>query len=224
MVELTGIRAREVMTPRVDMPLFNLEEPREALCRMIRQAHEERVFVYEDSMDQVLGWVASRDVFLRADVPVRDLLRPVRFVPETQLVESLLRQFRKMDTPVAVVVDEYGGTAGLVDAEHIFEEIFGDIRQEFEPVEELAQQLDDGSYLLGGELSTRAWSEVLGESFDAPGVDTVGGLVTALLGRIPEVGDSVAWRGLWFTVEAMDERRVALVRIESQDDEEGGRS
>ena len=218
-VELAAIRVSEVMVPRVDMPMFNLDDGRERLHELIRETHEDRVVVYEGSRDNVLGILVSRDAFVQADRPVREFLRPVRFVPETQTVESLLRQFRETGDPIAIVADEYGGTAGLVSLEHVFEEVVGEIRNEFEEAVEPVRQLDEDTYLLAGDLNTREWRQLLGVGFDPPGVDTVGGFVTALLGHIPSLGEGVAWRGLWFQVEEMAGRRVDLVRVERMREE-----
>jgi len=208
------IRVKEVMTPRVDVPMFDIAEGREAFCERVRKTREDRVLVYEGSVDNVLGLVVVRDVYIHSSAGLRELLRPLRFVPETQTVESLLRQFRNERHAVALVVDEYGGTAGLVDQEQILEEVVGQIRDEWEPVERPVEQLDEDAYLVAGDLSMRAWEELLGGGHDLPGVETLGGLVTALLGRIPARGDAVSWRGLWLTVERMEGPRVMLVRVE----------
>ena len=213
-VGLSTIRVREVMTPRVDVPMFNLADGRAAFCARVRQSHEDRVLAYEGTMDNVLGLLLSREVFVRAEADLRELLRPLRYVPETQRVESLLRQFRKGRHAVAIVVDEFGGTAGLVDLEQILEEVVGEIRDEFEPEVQMVERLGEDRYVLAGDLNMREWQELLGAELVRPGVETLGGLVAALLGRIPEAGDSVNWRGLWFTVEKMDGRRVEFVRVE----------
>jgi len=213
-VALGMIRVKEVMTPRVDVPMFNIADGREVFCERVGKTHEDRVLVYEGSMDNVLGLVVARDVYIHSNAGLRELLRPLRFVPETQTVESLLRQFRKERHAVALVLDEYGGTAGLVDQEQILEEVVGQIRDDLEPVEQPVEQLDEGTYLVAGDLSMREWEELLGGGHGLPGVETLGGLMTALLGRIPERGDRVSWRGLWFTVERMEGARVMLVRVE----------
>lgn len=213
-VDLADIRVRQVMLPRVDMPLFNLADSREKLHELIRRTHEERIVVFEGSSDSVVGLLSSRSVFLNSEKPVRALLQPVRFAPDTQPVESLLRQFRRMSDPVAVVVDEFGGTAGLVTQELILEQVLGQIREEFEPVERPVERVDEDTYVLAGDLNTREWRQFLGVGFDSPGVETLAGVVTSLLGRIPHTGERVNHRGLCFTVERMSGRRVELVRVQ----------
>jgi len=217
---LGTIRAREIMVPRVDVPMFDLNDDRGRLHDLIRRTGEERIPVYAGSRDNVIGMLVSRRVLLHPEKPIRELLEPVRFVPETQTLESLLRHFRETGDPVAVVVDEYGGTSGLVDLERVFEQVVGEIRDESESAAQPVRQIDADTYLLEGDLNAREWREHLGVSFDRPGVETVGGFVTALLGRIPRTGDTVVWRGLRFTVERMTGRRVDLVRVEREREEE----
>ena len=125
-VDLTNLRARELMTPRVDMPLFNVAAGAEGFCELVKIDRQERMLAYEGSADNVVGMLFTRDVLLHPEAEIRSLLRPVRFVPETQPVEALLRYFTHARDSVAIVVDEYGGTAGLVTLEHILEEIVGE--------------------------------------------------------------------------------------------------
>ena len=219
-VELANISVNGAMTPRVDMVLFDLAAGLDAFCNLVRKTHEERIAAYEGSRDNIVGVLVAREVFLHPEQDLRSMLRPVRFVPETQTVESLLRQFRKTKEPFAIVVDEYGGTAGLVTLEHILEEVVGQIRDEFEAKETPVQQLDEDTYLLDGDLNTHEWRQFLGVGFDPPGIETLAGFVVSLLGRIPKEGDSVEWRGLRFIVEKMSGRRVVLVRVERKLDEE----
>ena len=219
-VELAQIPVNEVMTPRVDMVMFDIAQDRNAFCDRVRATHENRVAVYEESRDNVIGILRARDVFLKPDKDLRELVRPLRFVPETQTVESLLRQFGRSEEPVAVVVDEYGGTAGMVTLEHLLEEVVGEIRSEFEEEEEPVQALDEDTYLLAGDLNTHEWRQLLGVGFDPPGIETVAGFVMSLLGRIPREGDTVEWRGLRFAVTKMAGRRVEQVRVERMREEE----
>ena len=219
-IEIGSIRVSEVMTPRVDTTMFDLASGREAFCALVKETHEERIPAYEGSMDNVLGVLVAREVFLRPEKEIRSLPRPVPFVPETQTVESLLRRFRETGGHMAVVVDEYGGTSGLVTMEHLMEEVVGNIRDEFEVEETPVEELDADTYLLAGDLSTRDWRHLLGVGFDPPGIETVAGFVIHLLGRIPREGDFVEWRGLRFGVERMSGRRVVRVRVQRIRDEE----
>jgi len=219
-VELARIPVNEVMTPRVDMVMFDIRDSRDALCDLIRRSHESRIPVCRESRDDVIGFIRARDVFLNPEKAPADLLHPLQFVPETQTVESLLRLFRGSEDPVAVAVDEYGGTAGWVTLEHLMEEVVGDIRGEFEEEEEPVKALDEDTYLLAGDLNTHEWRQLLGVGFDPPGIETVAGFVTSLLGRIAREGDAIAWRGLRFVVVKMTGRRIRRVRVERIREEE----
>ena len=219
-VELAQVRVNEVMVPRVDMPMFNLAQDREAFNALVRVTHEERIPVYDGTRDNVVGMVVAREVLLRPERDIRSFIRPVRFVPETQTTESLLRRFRETQEPIAVVVDEYGGTAGMVTLEHLLEEIVGDLRGEFEPDKTPVQRLDEDTYLLAGDLNTHEWRQLLGVGFDPPGIETVAGFAISLLGKIPEEGDTVEWRGLRFVVEKMSGRRVLQVSVQRMRDHE----
>ena len=120
---------------------------------------------------------------------------------------------------MAIVVDEYGGTAGLVTLEDILEEVVGEIRDEFDTAPEPVRRIDERTYLVRGDLSTRDWSELFGIPVASPRFDTVAGLVTSLLGHLPREGDQVSYRGVLFTVERMRRHRIELIRIETA---EGG--
>ena len=213
-VELARIPVNEVMTPRVDMVIFDIADSRETLCDLIRRSHESRIPACRESRDDVIGFIRARDVFLDREKAPADLVRPLQFVPETQTVESLIRRLQGAEDPVAVVVDEYGGTSGWVTLEHLIEEIVGDIRGEFEPEEEPVKTLDEDTYLLAGDLNTHEWRQLLGVGFDPPGIETVAGFVTSLLGRIAREGDAIEWRGLRFAVVRMTGRRIRQVRVE----------
>jgi putative hemolysin len=213
-VDLATLRAKELMTPRVDMPLFNVAAGAEGFRELVQIDRQERMLAYEGSADNVVGMLFTRDVLLHPEVEIRSLLRPVRFVPETQPVEALLRYFTQARDSVAIVVDEYGGTAGLVTIEHILEEIVGEIREKPRAGEPPVRRLDEDTYLLAGNLSTRDWRPLLGAGFDPGGVETLGGFVMSLLGHVPKEGESIERRGLRFLVEKMSGRRVTRVRVQ----------
>jgi CBS domain containing-hemolysin-like protein len=219
-VELASIRAREVMLPRVDMPLFDIDGGRDDLCDLVRRTRPELVLACRESKDNVIGMIDARDVFLRPSADLPSLLKPVRFVPETASVEGLLREFGRTGEKVVVVADEYGGTAGMVTLEHILEEVVGELREEDELKSDPVQQIDEETYLLEGDLNAREWRPLLEAGFERAGVETVGGFVMSLLGRVPREGDAVTHRGLRFTVEKMSGRRIRRVRVQLVGEEE----
>jgi CBS domain containing-hemolysin-like protein len=137
----------------------------------------------------------------------------VPFVPETKTVEDLLHEFRDMRRHTAIVVDEHGGTAGMITLEDILEEVVGEIRDEFEPREPVVRVVGPDTYVVPGYLSTRAWRDVFGISLTSPDFETVGGFVVSLLGRLPKEGDSVSYAGLVFTVESVRGHRIRRLRV-----------
>lgn len=165
--------------------------------------------LYGGQIDNVLGAVEMRDLVLAPKAPLAELLRPVPFVPEQQTVESLLQFFRKRRVDTAVVVDEYGGVAGSVSVEDVAEELFGPLQPH--DATEMAELLGPGRYRLSGSLPIHDLTKAFGLRPGRNSVATVGGWVTALLGRIPQEDDVARWRHVTLTVEHMERHRVASV-------------
>jgi len=212
-VDLGQTRVKQIMTPRVDMSAFALDGSREEFLALVKRTHHKRYPLYRQTLDDISHFVRTRDVLLQPGKTVKDLAVPAAFVPETQTVEGLLRQLRDQKMGAMIVVDEYGGTAGMVTIEDVIEEVFGEIEDEYDEPAAEPRQVAADAYMLPGNLSLAAWRELFGQSLPELNVDTVGGLVTALLGRLPKVGDSARYRGLEFTVSAMRGRRVDKVRL-----------
>ena len=212
-VDIGQTRVKQIMVPRVDMSVFRNGSGRERFLEVFRATPHKRYLCYGETLDDIENVLFTRDVLLAPQAELRGLLRPVVFVPETKTVESLLHMFRRQGLDFAVVVDEYGGTAGMVTIEDVIEEIFGEIVDEFDPVGPEVREEPDGSYLLKGDLSLETWREMFGHELPSANVDTVGGIVTALLGRMPKAGDTVTFQNLEFGVESMRGRRVESVRL-----------
>jgi putative hemolysin len=208
-VELSLLKVRHVMQPRVDMIVCDLAEPPAAARNSMQQHHLTKIPVYAGNVDNVIGVVALRQLFLKPGVPLDRLVQPVQFVPEQKTVESLLEFFRKTETDMAVVVDEYGGIAGSVRLEDIAEELFG--RIETPPSLEPITLLGPFQYRLAGDLAIHDWAEVLGIDLEETRVSTIGGLVTALVGKIPKKGDTAYIGNLKFTVERVRRHRIETV-------------
>jgi CBS domain containing-hemolysin-like protein len=164
----------------------------------------------------VAGVVDAKTAFLNPDRPLSDLLRPVHYVPESKTVESLLKDFRARRIQFAVVVDEYGGLAGLVTLEDCLEEIVGEIEDETDkPSGDAVRRVSEAEYLVAGNLSVRGWAEAFDLDLPTGGAryTTVAGFVTSLLGRLPRPGDVARWRNLELVVEEVRHRRVTRVRL-----------
>jgi putative hemolysin len=220
-LDFGNIQVKEVMVPRVDVTFCDLADMTRGFLRLSRQTRHKKIPVYEDTVDNIVGVVHAKDVFLNPNGKLRDFVRPIQFVPELQTIESLLRQFRRQHTQMAIVVDEYGGTAGLVTLEDILEEIVGEILDEFDRHEEPIKQIDGNKYFVAGNLNIYDWSEHFGVKLESPECDTVGGFVVSLLGRIPQNGDRVAYEDFVFTVKNVRKRRITSLQQEHV--EVGGR-
>jgi len=222
-VELEGIRVAEILTPRVDMITLDLSDRDEErrwfqVARALAKRHT-WMPVVRGGADDVAGLVRLRDVLARPEASLESLVQPVVFVPALASVLDLLRILRGSGAAEAVVVDEYGGTAGIVTLENVFEEIVGDLRVEGEREARAVTAIGDGRFRVSGELSIRDWNEQFGREVVPAGFETVGGLVAALLGRIPREGDSVSMGGIRITVNAVRGRRVESVDLRVLADE-----
>jgi putative hemolysin len=214
-VELTDVTAGEIMIPRVDVVAFDVEKPVAELIELFRETGFRKIPVYRGDLDSVLGVVHAKRLLLHPETPLEQLIRPVSFLPEAANLEKLLAQFRKTRQQMAVVVDEYGGTAGLVTLEDVLEEIVGDIPDyREEPSRPAVQKLTPTRYLVSGDLSIRDWAEAFGLEPVKGRISTIGGLAATLLHRIPREGDSVDYHNLRLTVHAMRRRRVEAVRLD----------
>ena len=213
-IELDEIRVREIMTPRVDV-LF-LDVSGEGRQRVLRQALEARTTwlpVIDGEPDRIVGRVNLRSLVAEPERPIGQLVMPVKFVPEVASVLSALQSLREDRTSEAVVVDEWGGTAGIVTVENVFEEIVGDLRAEGEVHVPAVRALGEGRYRVAGGLSIREWNEAFALRVVPTEFETVGGFVTALLGRIPRAGDKVRVEELEMEVHEVRGRRVVTVDI-----------
>jgi putative hemolysin len=215
---------KEIMLPRVDMNLYDIADPVQGLIELARETKETKFPIYEETSDNIIGIVHAKDIFLNPKAQLRDILKPVQFVPEPKSIEGLLRQFRREGSQLAIVVDEHGGTAGLITLEDIIEEIVGEIQDEHEKPRETINKIDENKYLISGNLSLRDWSDTFGVEIEPMGVDTIGGLVITLLEHIPQKGDSVKYEDFVFTVEGVRKRRITSIlqemKVKSKSDED----
>jgi len=214
-VHLTGIRVCDIMVPRVDVISYDVHDPSQGLIDLFARTRLRKVPVYDGKIDNVLGVIHAKRLLLNRSRPLRELVSPVVFIPEAANIERALLQFRVRRAQTAMVVDEYGGIAGLVTLEDIAEQIVGDIEETQQtPRGKPVRRIARGVYMLDGDLAIHEWAQAFGIDLAERRVSTVGGFMTSLLGRIPVVGDQAAYRNLNFTVEQMRGRRVSLVRLE----------
>src|SRR3954469_4726725 len=219
-IELGDQRIHEVMVPRIAMVTLPVTASMEqAIDVVIEQGHS-RIPVYEQSIDEIVGILYAKDLlpFLKASVGsrpnLRSILRTPVFVPESMSVDDLLHEFQRRKVHIAIVLDEYGGTAGLATIEDLLEEIVGEIQDEYDAEEPLIVRLDDDQARIDGRADIDDLADLFGTDLgldDADEYDTVGGLIYHRLGTVPRPGDQVSMDGLTLTVETTDGRRVGKV-------------
>jgi magnesium and cobalt exporter, CNNM family len=226
-LELGEQRVHEVMVPRIDIKGLPVTATPDEIIEMIVGEGHSRIPVYEESIDNVLGILYAKDLlpFLaRGEQPeVRSILREPLFVPESISVDDLLHNFQRGKVHIAIVLDEYGGTAGLVTIEDLIEEIVGEIQDEYDVEEPMVEQLSDDEARVDGRASIDDLTEHFGVDLDGADreqYDTVGGLVYHEIGGVPNVGDTVEVDGLTLTVESTDGRRVGKVLVVRQRDDD----
>ena len=214
--------ARELMTPRIDVLAFDARRPFEELAKLFSESKYSRIPIYENSIDQITGIVHVKDIYdavLRNEPhPAARLARAPYFVSETKKVSELLREFQSEHLQVAVVVDEYGGTAGLITIEDVVEEIVGEISDEHEDEEATVVDLGDHTWLVNGLLRVETLEELLDVDLSGDDYETVAGLIFTTLGRVPAVGAVVTKNGFRFLVDRADRRRIYRVRVSKDPD------
>lgn len=214
--------AHELMTPRIDVLAFDARRPIEELARLFSESKYSRIPIYENSIDTITGIVHVKDLFdavLRSErKPVSELARPPYFVSETKRVSELLREFQSEHLQVAVVVDEYGGTAGLITIEDVIEDIVGEIADEHEDEEDTLVELGEGTYLVSGLLRVETLEKTLGANLAGDDYETVAGMIFTTLGRVPSVGTVVNKNGFRFEVDRADRRRIYRVKVAKDPD------
>ncbi len=218
-LEMNETVAREVMVPRIDMVAIDVETSFQDALNTIISAGHSRIPVYEEHIDHIIGILYAKDI-LRCfrdqmiDMPIRELLRPPYFVPVSKKVDVLFQEMQKQRVHIATVIDEYGGTAGLVTIEDIIEEIMGDIQDEYDVEDTYIQVISADAYLLNSRLDVYSLSKLLDIALDTDEADTLGGFLFSLMEHVPEPGESIEYAGWRFTVLALDGRRIEQVRIE----------
>lgn len=217
-VEFGDTMVREVMTPRVDVVCIGEEATVGDLKKLLKEKKFSRIPVYRGQIDNIVGIISSKEVFDylnegEDDTPLAPLMRPPYFVPETKEVGDLLRELQIGKRHIAIVVDEYGGTAGLVTIEDILEEIVGEIWDEYDQEAEPIVSERDGVVIALGKADVEEISRTLGVDLQEEGFETIGGLVFDTLGRIPKSGERFEHRGVRIEILEADQRRIRKVRI-----------
>lgn len=214
-LEFTDTVVRQVMVPRIDMNVLEDTDTVDQAVEEILRCGHSRIPVYQDTVDNIVGIVLAKDL-LRLQKqgggkPVRGVMRPAFFVPENKKVSDLLAEFRAGNQQLAIVRDEYGGTAGLVTVEDLIEEIVGEIRDEYDQEEPQIIPLEGSRWALDARLSIEDLNEELDLDLPEDEYETVGGFVFGLLGTEPKVGDSVVYEGWRFTITEKKDSRLRKI-------------
>jgi CBS domain containing-hemolysin-like protein len=208
------------MVPRVDILAVERDAPWSGVMERVLSSEHARLPVYDDTIDHIVGILYAKDllplVLTRQPLDARwtTLVRPATFVPGSKMIDAQLRDFRATGTHIAIVVDEYGGTAGLITIEDILEEIVGDIRDEYDVEESPIEEQEGRRYWVSGRVSLDDLSAALGHRFEREDVATVGGLIFQTLGRVPRAGEELTLDGFRIVVERVTRRRIERVYFE----------
>jgi gliding motility-associated protein GldE len=214
--------AREIMTSRVDIVALDINTPFPDVLKCIVENNYSRIPVYQGTQDNIIGVLYIKDLLPHLGKPTsfrwQSLIRPPYFVPETKMIDDLLRDFQSNKVHMAIVVDEFGGTSGLVTMEDIIEEIVGEINDEYDDEEKPYQRLNQNTYIFEAkilladfikilDLDDEYFEEVEGEA------DTLAGLLLEIKGEFPQLHEKITYKGFSFEIMEMDERRIVKVKV-----------
>lgn len=226
--KFSDLTAKQVMIPRTDMICIPIDMPLEELNKLAAENQYTRYPVYEDDIDHIIGLVHVKDLYslsIKDEVcPISKILRDVLLVPETITMDNLVLEFKKRKGQMAIVVDEFGGTSGLVTLEDVIEEIFGDVQDEFDEEEEVTDEIKEvapNTYIANSMMRLDEFAEffqINEKEIDDDDIDTIGGLVVKLLGRIAEVNDTVTFNNITFVVKEVDGARITKLEIIKHDE------
>lgn len=216
--KFSDLTAKQVMVPRTDMACIPSDITAAELNAITTDSQYTRYPVYEENLDHITGFIHVKDLYslsMKGETfSLEKLIRPVLLVPETITMDNLVREFKKCQGQMAIVIDEFGGTSGLITLEDVLEEIFGEVQDEFDADEEAdIKELSEDTYLANAMMRLDEITEFFGVEIIDEDVDTIGGFVVKLLGRIAQIGDKVKIDNLEFTVEAIDGARITKLII-----------
>lgn len=217
--ELGDTLVREVMVPRIDVVALDVSTPMLEALDTIMQAGHSRIPVFQETIDNVQGVLYAKDLLYylregRVDIPLSKVLREAYFIPETKKASDLLPDLQQRRVHMAIVVDEYGGVAGLVTIEDLLEEIVGEIQDEYDTEEPFVEFIDDNEYIFDARVDLDDLNRLMSVALPTEDSDTLGGFIYTELGKVPVVGDRVVFGEMDFTVESVSGRRIRKVRVE----------
>jgi CBS domain containing-hemolysin-like protein len=222
LVDFKSIIAREVMTPRVDIKSIPFDTSFEDVVGMITESGHSRIPIHQDGLDNIIGMLYAKDVLVflgnkaaEKNFNLKNIARETMFVPETKLISELFKDFQEKNMHVGIVVDEYGGTAGLISLEDLLEEIVGEIQDEYDDEDNEIIKINDGKFILLGKVDIDEVNELLGENFssDDDDYDTIGGFIFQQAGNIPEKDYHFDYLDYNFKVLEVENNRISKVMV-----------
>jgi putative hemolysin len=217
-LEFTDTTVKEIMVPRPDIIGLDISMPRDVLVRKVIEEGYSRLPVYNGTIDNIIGIIYSKDLLSLLEhrdlIVLQDIIRPAYFVPESKQISQLLREFQQKKAHIAIVIDEFGGTEGIITMEDIIEEIVGEIHDEYDEVSKSIEQARDGSVTVDARMSVGDFNQQFKARLpEAPEYETLAGFIQKELGRMPDVGDTVTYQALTLTVQSKTARRIRTVRV-----------
>jgi magnesium and cobalt transporter len=224
-LQVSELQVRDIMVPRSQMVIVNRDDPPEAILPVVIESGHSRFPVIGEDRDQIVGILLAKDLLRyfteggRDDFDIKEVLRPVVFIPESKRLNVLLKEFRVSHHHMAIVVDEYGGVSGLVTIEDVLEQIVGDIGDEYDVDDELdIRKEGERQFTVRAQTPIEDFNTYFGTEFSDEEFDTIGGLAINLLGRLPRRGETFALGGMEFKVLRADRRRLDTLRVITQKD------
>ena len=217
-ISLSESNVKEIMVPRIDVVSISLDTPIPEIVTIISDCGHSRFPVYRDTVDNIVGVLYAKDLLHymvkeESEIDLEKLIRPAYFVPESKKLDSLLREFQRRRVHIAVVVDEYGGTSGIVCLEDIIEEIVGEIQDEFDNETEELLKISEDVYLCDARVNLEWLNEQLGIELPSDDFDTLGGFVFHLFGKIPVRYEKMSYRSIDFIIQNMEGHKIDTIKI-----------
>lgn len=218
-LEFTAVKAREVMVPRTEITAVELHETPKILTKLFSDTGYSKILIFKDTVDNIIGYLHSYEMFKKPKT-IKSILRPVEFVPETMLIHDILNVLTKKRKSIAVVLDEYGGTSGIITVEDIVEELFGEIEDEHDTTDLIEEQINFNTY----RLSARLEVDFLNENYklelpEGGEYETLGGLIVNETGEIPEQNTEITLENFRFTILEVSNTKIDLVKLEVLNEE-----
>lgn len=208
--------AREIMVPRTDAVYVRVDAGLSEIIQIILQSGHSRIPIYQENIDNIVGTLHAKDLLNywgQSSLDLTTIMRPPYFIPETKKISDVLKDLRINKSHMAIVLDEYGGTAGILTLEDIIEEIIGDVMDEYDAEENLMVEFDDGSLLVNARLDVEELEDYLNIELPEGKFESVGGFVISLLGKVPSVNERLVYQDIEMIVESADNRKIETIRV-----------